>query len=586
MRRSLLAAFLWLRWRMLVNGLRASGRRGPLRLFAAWGEVLLQGVLAVLGTVAALALAVGAGFAVHGLAQGGVGRELVLMGLRIAAGTAIVVLLVVPAIQGSLRGGGTSDRLLLLPLSRRTLHALQLGAALADPWLLLTVPAILVLGVGAAVFGAPAAALGTLGALLFVLALAALSTCAAYAAQLLFRDRRRAELAVVAMVVAWILIAVAPNLLEQRARRHREARPAAAAERPAAAAPAETQTAPQGGDRGLAAADVFPLWLQVVPSEAFGRTLAGVSAGRLATAAGGVGSLACEAALFYLLSAALWQRLVTSPETSSGRRGRAARPLPARRLPGLDAAESAVAWTHARTFWRTVQGKLAVVIPAVMALMFDLLAERAQSRGGGFFALALESGALALGVAGMAVIAQQALLINQFATDGSGLVLEALLPLDARALLRGKAVGGALVAGVSMAGALLVLASLETARPPLLWPAALLGGLGAYALLAPLGAWLSILLPKAVDLSRLGGANKPHQGAALLSMPAIAACLAPAVGLHLLATQVLHSPALGVAFEAVWLVVAVLLARPLLDRMAGFLARRREGILLTLRDRG
>ena len=255
-----------------------------------------------------------------------------------------------------------------------------------------------------------------------------------------------------------------------------------------------------------------------MPSEAFARALAGASAGDQGPAWQGTAALAAQLAVFYALSLALWRRLVGQPDTASGKRGAVGRPLPALRLPGLGATAAAVAWAQVRGSWRTVQGRLALAIPALTLAVLTFVFRRPEVLQEHLFGLAAGGPMLVLVAIFLALVGQQAVVLNQFAVDGTGLSLEFLGPLSDRDLLRGKAAGGAILTACSLIPALLAAAFLGGGASPWLWPAALLACLGTYAVLAPISAWLSILLPKAVDLSRLGRKGKPHQGAAIACM--------------------------------------------------------------------
>ena len=280
----------------------------------------------------------------------------------------------------------------------------------------------------------------------------------------------------------------------------------------------------------------------------------------------------------------LWKRLVAHPDTASGKRGAAGRPLPALRIPGLGKAASAVAWAQVRGSWRTIQGRLALAIPALTLLIMTFVFRRPEVREH-LFGLAAGGPILVLVAIFLALVGQQAVVLNQFAVDGTGLSLEFLGPLSDRDLLRGKAAGGAILTACSLVPALLAAAVLGGGSSPWLWPAALLVCLGSYAVMSPIAACLSILLPKAVDLRRLGSKGKPNQGAALIAMLILPFTLAPAVGLAALALLVWKSPGLLLALEAAWLVFGCAVAWWFLLVCEGFLVQRREAIFLTVNDR-
>jgi hypothetical protein len=583
---ALLRAFLWLRWRMLVNRLRFSRRRGGGAVALAWGGALFGVLFAGLALLLAFALAVAAGFGAWELGREGDGREVVLLVLRFGLGALTVLVVLLAALTASGGIGANATRLLLLPVSLRQLHALELGAAVVDPWpppRVIMIPALFVLAAGTAVLH-PAGAVPALLAVVFLLGiLAGLSTAVGFAVQIFLRDRRRAELATLLLIVVWVAVSMLPAALQSGHRRQRTgaavAKAAASVEKPAAAPLAATSE----GD--AAGADVFPAWLLPLPSEACSLAFAGASAGQAGRAWAGTGILALELVACYALSLVAWRRLVTSPETASGRRGAVAKPLPALRFPGLTTAAAAVAWAQVRCALRTVQGKIALVMPTLSLLAFSFVVGQPGITSQLPFAARWSGVLLAVVAVAITLLSQQALLLNQFAVDGAGLTLELASPLSDRDLLLGKAAGGAILAACALLPALLAVATLRRGTSPLLWPAAALAGFGAYALLSPLAAWLSILLPKAVDLSRIGRNGKPHPIAALVYIFALPMGLLPPVALGAVALVAWNSPALALLLEAFWLTLAIAVAWTFLRLTESGLARRREAVFLALLER-
>lgn len=151
-------------------------------------------------------------------------------------------------------------------------------------------------------------------------------------------------------------------------------------------------------------------------------------------------------------------------------------------------------------------------------------------------------------------------------------------------LVAGKAATGGLLAGALIVLATGVVVSLEPEALPF-WPVVLLAGGSTYLLLAPFYAWLSMRLPKAVDLSRLGKAAQPNQLAGLLGMLGTVLGLLPALvlaGAVFLATRSLAAVTAGLA---VWTVVTAVAARLLLRAAARALAGREEAIHLAILER-
>ena len=175
-----------------------------------------------------------------------------------------------------------------------------------------------------------------------------------------------------------------------------------------------------------------------------------------------------------------------------------------------------------------------------------------------------------------------ALSSNQFASDGRGLPLLFLQPLSARTLVRGKVLGIGVLQLACMLLAMLPVAVLGRPANPSIWLAAILGGLAALALLAPVSAALSALFPKQVDLSRWGRASNPHATAALVSFLATGLAVAPFVVAEVLASGLLHRPWLAPLLMAGWLLiagVAAVLVLPLVERIV---VGRRENLTLVV----
>jgi hypothetical protein len=193
--------------------------------------------------------------------------------------------------------------------------------------------------------------------------------------------------------------------------------------------------------------------------------------------------------------------------------------------------------------------------------------------------------ALAVGGAALALLSLQSFAFNQYAVDGAGFSLELLAPLPRRELVLGKWAAGAVLALALTVLTTGVVVSLEPAALPF-WPAILLAAFGAYALLAPVASWVSMLLPKAVDLGRLGRAAQPNQLAVLLGTLVTPLTMLPAIVVGATAFAATGSVLALTAAEAVWAALALLLSRLLLAPVCATLARREEAIHLALLERG
>ncbi|HEX6199713.1 MAG TPA: hypothetical protein VF150_05565 [Thermoanaerobaculia bacterium] len=596
--RGLVPAFAWLRWRILLNGLRRR-RRGRWQRLGAWADLVGKIVLWGMAGSGALGLGVAALFVPWALQpeRSTEAQAAVLLVLRGGLAVFTLTILVIPAFQGFSGGSFARTRLLLLPVRHRLLHALETAAHLADPWLLMAVPALLAAGVAAVVVAGAGGLVVLAAGVVFALLLAVLSSIAGFGIELLLRNRRRAETAAVVLMVVWITAVMVPGLLDSRREAQRRAdlgteegagEVAGEAEPPAATREAgEGEAADEGEeDRpALAVLSTFPAALQVVPSEAYARAVFLAVRGRPAAALVPLALLALLAVALHALSHAVWRRLQAEPAVAGGRRGTGALPRPPR-VPGLSPAAAAVAWAQLRGLLRTLVGRLGLFLVPVVTLFltFTLRARLPGGFGGEEGLRGAIPGAGALLVVGatvFALLSVQTFTVNQFAVDGAGFSLARLAPVERRDLVLGKAVAGGLLAGAfALLGTGVVLPLEPDALP--FWPAALLAGASAYLLLAPFYAWVSMVLPKAVDLGRLGKASQPNQVAGLLGVLAIPFAFLPAIVLGGTVFATTRSAAAVTLALALWVAATAVAARLLLRVAADALAAREESIYLAL----
>ncbi len=623
--RSLLSTFWWLRWRMLVGGL-AGRRRSGWRLVSAWAEVGGAALLWLGSLGGALSLSLGAVIAARALVLGGTGRAIAVITVRVLLGVVSAGFVLFPAMRGARTGTGGRVRLLLLPIRSRTLHGLEVASCLADPWLILVVPAIVVLGLTLltgvpGLFAAlPGGVVALVAGLALFAALVSLSAAASFGVELLFRSRRRAELTALVVSVVFIVVSMVPALIDHH-ERHREQASRHAGERsaPAAGAPAgplEPSRPGAAGDGALSpgrragggVGDSGPStdldrpdalgelgmapgpWTLALPSEAYTRALAMAASGRLGAAWSAVGALVIETVLLFALSGVFWRRLTTGTASSPGRRGDS-RTVHVPDLPLVRPPVAAVAWMTLRTALRTLPGRMALVSPLVMGVVFVFLfaskwqaafdpagmAAAATAGAGADLAGAL----LATTVCAMGLLATQPLSINQLAADGSGLVMTLQAPLRGEELVRGKALGLGLLAALAAVPASLVVVALRPGALAL-WPAVVLAAASAACLVAPVFASLSALLPKAVDLSRFGRESQPHKLAGLLALVTTALSFLPAFALGAAVYTWSRSPLATAAAEAAWLVVVFFVSRLALRFVGRLVDARREDVYLAL----
>lgn len=614
----ILGAFLWLRWRLMVNGLFGGKGRDAMAWLATWAAVLVRILLGLilLGAIATLSLV--AGILAAKLADpSGLGPDAAILGFRVVLGVLSVVLVLFPLMT---RAGGdlaAAQRLRLLPVKERQLDLLDIAGAFADPWLMAVSPIPLVMAIvlwwkGHAGWGLIALVAGALMLCCFALA----STVMRRVVGLVLRDRRRAETAALILIVGLMVLSTGTVWLEpliegteagkpdeivvvdENGREvERLPIPATPVTDPEISKPEVTDsnvTDPKVTERGKKAdqpsdlrdvARKFPAALQPLPSELFVRALVSSLEGRHGTTAACLAALAALVVVLALVARRLWHLTVGSPAVTGRARASSRRFASLDRLPGLSPAASAVAWAQATTAVRTLAGKLAFAMPT-LAMLIVIIPVRTLLEQEESFVLDLFQGPqMALGVVAFAMLGIQPFALNQFASDGEGLARQILLPLRPRDLLVGKAVGLGLLVGVSSLVAVLAVSALVARGSVGSWLAIVLTVLPIYLLMAPVSVALSLYFPKAMDLGGMGNKSKPHQLATLLALMALAVILGPVFGLVGVGLGLLGAPWLTLLGVLVLAFVAYAVWRVFLHFAAPVFPTRAEAILAAIREK-
>lgn len=550
-------AFLWLRWRVVINSLERTGARDTLERFSIATEKLgpiITLVLFVPSSIGLFVLAMVAGF---GIATGSwvLPFELVRYFLLLATALAIFGPIMLPT-----RDGGNATRYLLLPVPRALLYVSQVTGALADPWILLTVPVMLGVPVGAAIAGRPlVAALALAAGAALLIFITGLTMVTSVVIHLLLRNRRRGDMVMLILVLVIPLVGIVPGLLAYHPKE--DARAATHRREPARRSVTRT-----------VAREVFAY----SPSELYHRAV-GDSAVRVSRTAASLGALALAAAAVQLIAFGAFRRLLDMPVSLGARRGAAFGGLWGREIPGLSPGASAVAFTQLRLAMRTPRGRSILVGPLLIFSAFAVLIYRSGELP--FAGLTLRSGiSLATFGSFVCLFSILPLAFNQFAIDKAGFTRQMLSPLSLRELLTGKAVGNALIAAGPAVFCLALPALVFGGGNPALWLALLFGIVATYVLMAPAAAALSATFPRAVDLSSIGHASNAHQAAALLGLLSVAASMAPSVVLVMLALRVWHSALLAALFLGVWALLAIVLSRLLFIPVRRIVASRCESL--------
>jgi hypothetical protein len=211
----ILRAFVWLRWRMLLNSLENTGARDRLERFSLAIERLGPIMAAVFLIPSMLGLAIVASAAGYSLGRGDQ-HSLLFEALRY-----LLLFIPIASIVGPLflpAADRTNPvRLLLLPIPRRTLYAAQAATALGDVWTVIVLPIALFVPFGLALAGALDSAVVVLaGGAVFLAVVIGLSALATSVLHLIARDRRRGELLALLFILIIPAVSMLPGLLHGR----------------------------------------------------------------------------------------------------------------------------------------------------------------------------------------------------------------------------------------------------------------------------------------------------------------------------------------------------------------------------------
>ncbi len=559
-------AFVWFRWRVLVNTLHGSRRRDRLERLARIGALVSRVFGAVLMIVPVTALSVLGLVGGIVVGSGTVPAAPVLLALRGMLLGALALLILVPMGRAA-HGGATGEvRFLLLPIRRGMLHLVEVVAGLGDPWVAIFIPPQLLFPLGLALAGRGApAAIAALAGLVHLAVLAAVASTLTFSMQWLFKDRRRAETVTIVAVVALSSLGMVSLFVDDWIGG-------------SAGEPEAGRITVERFNRSL------PAWTRVMPSELYGAALGSALERRWGWSAAALLALALEATLLYRASTFAHERALTVPETSRARRRRATGSARALRIPGLSPGAVAVAGAHLRVVLRSVRGKLAVYPVGPMILVSGwalggIVARKAPLLG----AVPLDGHLVLWFGALIAILSLQPVLFNQFAADRGGLTLQLLAPLSERDLVLGKAVASAALIGITLALVLVAAIVLAPHGSPLLWVAALAGCAALSITLVPVATILSVLFPKPADLNRMGKAGNPHGLASFLGFVltiglATPAALLGAIGLLFL------GPLGALALNLAWALVGGVSAWLLFRGAARLVDARRESLALAAQE--
>jgi len=555
-----LRAFAWMRWRVFVNSLERTGARDTIERLSLAVEQLGPIVAGVMLIPAAVVLALISGYGGYRLAidaTNDIPLDVLRFLMLAATGLAIVGPIVMPINERP-----NAVRLLLLPIPRLTLYVAQAAGAVADPWVLLTLPVVVFLAAGLAAGGAFLAAIQALAAgLLFALLLIGLSTLTTSIVQLVVRNRRRGELIGLLFILIVPILGMLPGLLEVgRSVDRRQGR--------------HERRLPEWTE------GVRTTIFAAVPSELYVRATRAAVGAEPMTSAGPTLGLAAGVFVLHGLALLAFTRLLDSP-SSMGPRSVGHTEAWGRRIPGLSPGASAVALAQLRLATRTPRGRSTLLSPLLVFAVFAVVIRRSGGMDLGAMSINSGQGLATFGCA-MCLLSILPFAMNQFAIDGAGLTLELLSPLSDADILTGKMAGIGLIVFVPACVCVLIAFTLFPAGPLALWISIPIGLAATYLLVAPLAALLSALFPRTVDLNSIGRGSNAHGVGGSLGLVAFALGALPCAVLTLLALGWLHNPSLAPVLLIVWCAIAFAVSRLLFIPVRRVFASRRENLGLVV----
>jgi hypothetical protein len=560
-----LRAFGWLRWRLLLNGLKGARRRDSIEQVSRILALVAPALVMALSFGSVVALAVGGVALGVMLAGQSPHADIGVMAMRIALGLQLVLVVFLPLGLGA-QSSSRFARLLLLPIPRRLLHFTETGSGIADPWVFAIVPGLLLLPMGLLYGGALGTAgvalVASLGLLAVVLSAGALVT---FLVAWLMRDRRRAELLTLVFVLLLSLGGLLPYL--------------AASDAPRRSRASRDRDTPRPEVTVATIDNALPRWTRVVPTEMYALSVSTAARGDLAAGGLWAAGLWIQAAALFFGGGWVYGRVLDAGASQARRRLFTSI---ARRwqVPLVSAEASAVASAQFRTAIASVRGRLAVLMPGPMTGLLAAMLTR-QPDDIEWMSRIPDYSHFVYG-AGLVLVIYSLLPItmNQLASDRAGLTLQLLLPIGARDLLVGKAVG-TLSLFLASAALTLLITVVTMGGGVLPFAAVTLAGVATFVVLVPAATAVSAVLPVNADLSRTGSGGNPHPAAMLGGMVLVGLAAAPVVGVLLVAGR--WGDAAMVAGATGSLAVALLLALAALGPVARLVEARSENLHLTTR---
>lgn len=558
-----LRAFVLLRWRLLVNALQGGRRRDAMDDLARATALAIPIIFFAFFAAGAVSLGWLSFLGGRLIGSGGAPAATALFPLRILLLLLLVALTIVPIIRSTHGSTLGVTRLLLLPIPRRALHLVEVASGLFEPWVLAILPVLVILPIGMAAAGrGMATALSLVAGTAFVLVCASLGALVSFVAVWLLRDRRRGEVFTLIFVLILMVGGLTPALYDVL---FEEGRQAGAPER-----------------KPVTVADIdaaLPGWTIAIPSELYAHAVDASLDGSEVKALLLIGLLFGEGALLFVLSYTMHARLLDGLESGSGQSRRMRQDVRVFSIPPLPPQAWAVASSQVRASLRTLVGRLSVLGTTPIVLLIGLVLTRLSLRAGE--PASIHQGHLmAAGGMFFALLTLQPILMNQFASDRTGIAMQLLAPISDGEIVMGKAVGGFVLFAASSAPVVFASFLLDPGGPLERWLTVLLGGAATYLWTAPIGAILSATFPKASNLGSLGTSGKAHGAVQLLGSLFTFLAVGPPVLVYLLASGSGWSAWRLPSFMLGWLLLAVVASVPLFGLATRVFQARRENVAL------
>ena len=563
-----LRAFMWLRWRLLVNAIRGSERRDTLERVSRTLAVMAPIIVLVMSTGSLVAAGILGFVGGRAAATGLVEPATIIFIVRVVLGVLLVLIVFMTILAPVQTMMSSYNRLLLLPIPRASLHLVEVMANLTDPWITVIVPGLITFAIGLAVGGRAGVALVAAAAgLAIVFVLISIAALVSFLLGWLLRSRRRGELFTLVFVLGLSMVSIVPALVSSNLDADRKAR--------------QTQGVPRHNPFSASRFDAsLPRWTGAIPSELYGSAVSSAAQHRPGPAWLAVLLLGLEGAVIFAASSAVHARLIVSLENEHERHRRVAKPLGGWQLPFVGAWSSAVALASLRTGLRSVRGRLSILLPGPLLLALSVLFRRMPQAPEPVVAVLSHGGLVFAAGSVLALHALQPFTMNLFGTDRAGLTLLFLQPLSDLTLVRGKVLGCGLLLGTAMSLCLVVSVIVAPSGSPWTWISVPIGMASICTLLGPVAVWVSAFFPVPADLSKTGSGGNPHPLAMLAGTLTVMALSVPPALFVFIGEYWLRRPVLVPLLMSGWLAFSFLLAWPLFVLAARAVTPRRENLAL------